>query len=385
MTFRGNYTTIEKVDVVDERTVNITTTAPDILLPARMAGFGANIVPPVHTAAVGSAGLTNEPIGTGPYKFVEWVKDDRVELVANDDYWGGRPEIDRVIFKPIPDVSVRIGALQKGEVDVAYGIPPDLAPSLESSGGARVVWTPSAVTFGLGIDQSVPPLDNQLVRQAMWLAIDRESICKNIYLGYCEASHGGIGSKDFGFDPNTPVAEYNPEKAKELLTQAGYAGEPIKLFTTSGNWLKDKELMEVVQGYLQAVGLNVNLEVVETSTYYEMHSTHTRPSGGVYLWGFSSTLLDPDGIWWRFLQPTGIANYGWENEEWNSEMQRARSIVDQTEREEIYRQQITELFPVEVPVVPMLYGPVMVGVGPKVTSFLPRADNKIYLLDIQVE
>jgi len=130
---------IERVDAVDPLTVTIKTRRPDPVLPARLAQtFGAQMIPAQYTTKVGYPGLAKNPVGTGPYKLVQWLKDDRAILEANKDYWGGTPAIERVVWRVIPDDLARVSALQAGEVQVIVRVPPDQVPAIEKRGGMRV-------------------------------------------------------------------------------------------------------------------------------------------------------------------------------------------------------------------------------------------------------
>lgn len=130
--------TVESVEVVDEYTVYVHTTTADPLIPARFCRYPTEIVPPKYTEEVGQQGLSENPIGTGPYKFVSWSKDEQVVLEANEDYWGGAPEIKKVIFRSIPETSTRVSALIAGEIDIAVGVTPDEIERVESSDGIHL-------------------------------------------------------------------------------------------------------------------------------------------------------------------------------------------------------------------------------------------------------
>src|SRR5207247_8914661 len=120
---------IERVDAVDNFTVNFRTKRPDPILPARLAQtFGAQIIPAEYSKKVGWPGLGKNPVGTGPYKLVQWLKDDRSVFEANKEYWGGAPAIERVVWRIIPDDLARVSALMAGEVHVIVRVPPDQVP-----------------------------------------------------------------------------------------------------------------------------------------------------------------------------------------------------------------------------------------------------------------
>ncbi len=127
--------TVESVEVVDPFTVRIKTAGPDPLLPTRMSRYPAYIVPPKYVAAVGNNTFATKPVGTGPYKFIEFIPDQHVILEANPDYWRGAPSIRKVTWRAIPDGTARLTALVTGEVDLIENVPVDLAPMITSSSG----------------------------------------------------------------------------------------------------------------------------------------------------------------------------------------------------------------------------------------------------------
>ena len=131
---------IDRVEIVDSLTVRIHTKAPWPILDTLVAGSGASILPPKYYREKDMAYVAKNPVGSGPFKFVRWVKDDNIELTANEQYWRGAPRIKKLVFRPIPDDAVRVAALQNGEVDIAVNIPPHLAtssPTMPSSSSRR--------------------------------------------------------------------------------------------------------------------------------------------------------------------------------------------------------------------------------------------------------
>src|SRR5215510_2378123 len=132
------FTTIDHIDAPDAGTLVITTKKPDPLLPARLAFYGGQMVPKKYVESVGNDAFNAKPVGTGPVKFVSWVKDDKLVLDANSDYWGGKPDFDRMLVRSIPETSPRVAALLKGEVDIITQLPPDQGERVSANAGTKV-------------------------------------------------------------------------------------------------------------------------------------------------------------------------------------------------------------------------------------------------------
>ncbi|HSB70176.1 MAG TPA: ABC transporter substrate-binding protein, partial [Candidatus Methylomirabilis sp.] len=137
----GGFATIERAEVVDPYTINVVTSKPDPILVKRFAGYGGQMLPPQYLKQVDWKDFAMKPVGTGPYKFVEWVKDDRVVLEANDAYWRGAPKIKKVIWRPIPDNFARVAALTRGEAQLITKVIPDHVAQIEKAGCCRVEHT----------------------------------------------------------------------------------------------------------------------------------------------------------------------------------------------------------------------------------------------------
>ena len=159
----------------------IHTKKSDPLLPDRLAFYGGQIVPKKYLEDVGPDTFNAKPVGTGPMRLSSWVKDDKAVFEAYPDYWGGKIEVDRFVFRPIPETAPRVAALLKGEVDAITQLPSDHWDRVNQNATTRGVGALYAGLYVLGINAKNPPLNNELVRQAMALAVDRESIVKEMY------------------------------------------------------------------------------------------------------------------------------------------------------------------------------------------------------------
>jgi peptide/nickel transport system substrate-binding protein len=159
--------TIARIDILDPHTVNLITKHPDPLLPTRLSYYGGMMMPRQYFEKVGMDGFRKEPVGTGPIKFVEWKKNERLVLEANKRYWRPTIPYDKVIYKPYPETAARLAALLAGEVDFITAVPPDQVEVIDKSGTAKVEGALYSGFFGYYINVKVPPLDNKLVRQAL--------------------------------------------------------------------------------------------------------------------------------------------------------------------------------------------------------------------------
>src|SRR5215469_1500531 len=239
-------TTIDRIEAPDATTLIVHTKKPDPLLPGRLAFYGGQIVPKKYVESVGNETFNAKPIGTGPVRFVSWVKDDKLVLEANPDYWGGRPDFDRMIFRSIPETAPRVAALLRGELDIITQLPPDQEDKVAANASTRVTGALYAGLYVLGVNSTRPPLDNPLVKQALSLAVDREAIVKELWRGRGIVPSGPIAKGDNHFDPSLPPLPYAPAEAKERLKKAGYKGEEVFIETTVAYVAQDKAMSEAI-------------------------------------------------------------------------------------------------------------------------------------------
>ena len=344
------FTTIERIEAPDPGILVITTKKPDPLLPARLAFYGGQIVPKKYLESAGNDGFNAKPVGTGPVRFVSWVKDDRLTLEANPDYFGGKSDLDRMIVRSIPETSPRVAALLKGEVDMITQLPPDQGARVNGNATTRVAGALYAGLYVLAVNSKRPPLDNPLVKQALSLAIDRELIVKELWKGRGIVPTGPIAKGDNHFDTRLPPLAYNPKEARERLKRAGYKGEEIFIETTVAYVSQDKAMSEAIAAMWKDVGVNVKVEVIEYSV--RAQKNREKSFKGVWWSDPTSTLGDPDGMMWRLLGPGGPMDY-WRNAKWDELGNAARFSVDEKFRAEAYRD-MTKIFLEYLPWLPVI-------------------------------
>jgi peptide/nickel transport system substrate-binding protein len=326
----SNVASVTGAEKVDDLTVNILTSGPDPILPARMTML--KIVEPKHAQGDAEAFATT-PIGTGPYKFVKWDRGVEVVLEANADYWGDKPAIDIVHLRPIQEESTRLAALRAGEVDLIFGLLPE-----------QIDQAPVAVhTPGLEFPMILlsnwdgSPIADVRLRQAINYAVDKEAIAESLYSGFAVPADGQILTPGhFGYNPNVEAYPYDPDKAKQLIAAAGYNGEEITLESEVGRWLKDKELVEVVAGQLAEVGLNVKINISEFSNYLNILFDKEKRAPMIFV-SHDNPFLDADRTLTAYFTCDGTGP-SYCNEEVSAMIAAARTETDVAKREQMYRQ-----------------------------------------------
>jgi peptide/nickel transport system substrate-binding protein len=325
---------LDRVEAPDPYTVVFHTKQPDALLPARLAFYGGQIVPKKYLEQVGPDTFNAKPIGTGPIRFVSWTKDDKAVFDANPDYWGGKIDVDRVVLRSIPEIAPRVAALLKAEIDAMVNLTADHWDRVNQNPSTYGKSALYGGLYVLGVNSKVPPLNNPLVKQAMSLAVDREAIVKELWRARGIVPNGPIAKGDNHYDASLPPLPYDPKEAKERLKKSGYKNEPIYIETTAGFMANDKPMSEAIAGMWKDIGLNVVVEVVESSV--RAQKNRERTFKGLWWSDPTSTTRDPDGMMWRLLAPGGIQDY-WRNPEFDELGSAARLSLDEKFRGEAYR------------------------------------------------
>lgn len=260
---RSQLGNIARVEAPDERTVRIVTKRPDPVLIKMLAYPGAAIVPKRYFKEVGFDGFQSRPVGAGPYKLVSLKSDDRVVLDAFDRYWAGAPPAARITFRLIPEISARITALANGEADLINAVPPDQLAAVERLGCCEVrsVMVNSHV---LNYRTAHPAMRDKRLRQALNLAIDRDLLIRSLWLGQAQVLNGHQYA-EWGdlYDPQRPRFAYDPDRARKLIAESGYKGEPITLITSPTYYTNGLAAAEAVVAMWRKVGVNAQVKVDE--------------------------------------------------------------------------------------------------------------------------
>lgn len=257
------------VDVIDDSTVAIRTgggTYQPLIATLAYGPLGMNS--PAAVQRLGDRYGTPEggAVGTGPFKFVHWRKGQEIRLEANRDYWGGVPLLDAVVMRVVPDTGARIIGLESGDLDLVHNVPPADAERLQKTGRFQIITPPSVRVLRLYLNNRLGPLQNRLVRQAIYHAINRPALVRNLFHGLGRVSDSPVPSAAYGH-VSTPTYTYDPAKARALLREAGYPqGFEMTLHYSPGRWLLDSEVVESIQADLARVGIQAKVISVDFAT-----------------------------------------------------------------------------------------------------------------------
>lgn len=266
----SNWTTvIERMDVVDDQTVRFVTKGVNAFFLTTVADNSGYIVSPDAIKKFGKD-LSKNAVGTGPFKFSEWIKDERFVAVRNDDYWGDKAYLDKVVIRALPEAESRVIALEAGDVQLAIRVNPEQIERIRKNPALAIDLKPTTRHLFMGLACLKKPFSDVRVRQALNHAIDKQAITKNLYLDTADVMGGAVppGAQGFAAPPPFP---YDVAKAKQLLADAGYPGGfTATLIGPKGAYLKDFELQQAVQQYLKAVGVTINIQTVEFAKYLDL-------------------------------------------------------------------------------------------------------------------
>jgi ABC-type transport system substrate-binding protein len=370
----------DNVEKVDDYTVKVTTAEPKPLL-LRTIAISWAMVPPKYFAEVGDAEFGQNPVGTGPFMFVEWVQGDHITEKANPNYWKpGYPKVENLIFRIIPESATRVAAIQTGEVDVVGRLSSEEAKSLLGVSGVQVIRYPVARVYYIAFNNMTTGLDqptmDATVRIAMNQAVDVQTIIDSIFDGFAKRSTGFVATGEMGYGAVQPF-EYDPDKAKALLAEAGYPdGFTMDMACPAGAYSHFEEVCEAIVGYLADVGITVNLEIMESGKYWDLEATKQLPPLFGDSWSelmgeaynrMAGALLGADAAYSSWNDPT-IIDY----------LNKISTTVDTEARTKLYED--LQVYMVENPPFIYLYEPMAFeAVRDYVQDYRPRAGEEYHL------
>jgi peptide/nickel transport system substrate-binding protein len=321
--------TITGAEAVDDLTVNVTTNGPDPVLPSRM--YWMKIV---SATASQEPDFADNPMGTGPYTFVEWARGDHITIEKNPDYWGDNPSnIETVTYNFVPESATRLSGLLSDQYQLAPNLLPEdteAAPKFESVRGLEHAMIVLNETGGLTEDPDV--------RRALYYAIDRESLVTDLFQGYATIEPcQPMDPAWFGFHPGLEPFPYDPDEARSLLDEAGATGEEIELVGTAGRWLKDREVIEAVANFWREVGMDVNVRIFELGEYNNrlFHGGENIPDS-IFV-SSSNEIFDADRNLSAYLQPNFLGGAN-DNKHMEDLLITARTETDEAQRQSLYEE-----------------------------------------------
>jgi peptide/nickel transport system substrate-binding protein len=278
-------TSVAKVTAVDEHTVQIETKVPDPLLVRRMQPIGGSgrvfIVPKHYFEKSSKQDVSDQPIGTGPYKLAEWKKGQSLTLIRNADYWGPAPDAAKGIFTFIPENSTRVNALLQGEVDVIQRVPISDVARVEGSSNAHVVWSPDGLVHTLLLDSRKPPFDSLEARKAFAHALNMKNVIGNLLGKYGRVLGVPMGPSVVQLDTSIQPYAYDRNLAKTAL---GGKTIEVETYTSDGRYVADREIYQAINAQLAQAGIKANPRTIEWGRLISM--MQNRSGGPFYIIGW---------------------------------------------------------------------------------------------------
>lgn len=387
VTWRKKWDIVKEIEKIDDFTIKLKLDAPSPLLLRQISYFW-NIVPQGYLKEVGEEGFVNHPVGTGPFRFVEWKKGDRLVYEANLDYWEpGKPKVAKVIFRPIGESATRMAAVKTGEMDIVSRLSSEEAAMLKDVPHVRVVEYPvdrvfyitfNNLTSGKGL-----PTENPLVRQAMNYAVDVDAIIEALFNGNGKPLTGFFVSSNLGYNDSLKPFGYDPEKAKALLKQAGYPdGFKIEMAAPTGAYSQFEQVCEAVQGYLADVGIEMKLTLMESGKYWDLEAKKELPPmfGDSWSCREGEPLERLEGTLGGWKQSYSA----WSDPRIDEILGKVAVMPDEIERAKLYKE--LQVYMQENPPFIYLYQPMTFeAVSTKVKNYRPRAAEDYYLKNVSIE
>lgn len=369
----SDFSFISEVKIIDNYTVHLITKVPYAGTLLRM--FYLAMVPPKYIAEKGDAAFAKNPVGTGPYKFVEWKKDQQLVLEANKNYFEKPSEIDKIVYMVIPDDASRVAALEAGDVDLISGVPTSQIARLSKNKNLVVSTWPTTRVMYVGINLLTPsPLQDKRVRQALNYAVDVDSIVKNVLDGYGKPLATISTPEYFGYAPDVKPYKRDLEKAKKLMKEAGYEkGFTVNFDYSPGSYVNGKDVVQVLAAQLKDIGVTANLVEKESALITnELASKKTAP---LVLQGIGGPYADLELIS-RISFGTGERYSEYADKNFDALRVKASSTIDETKAEALWKQ-LQEYAKEEAPAIFLYQASSVYAYRSKLINWKPRLDQMI--------
>lgn len=371
---------LESIQAIDQYTVEFTFKYPKPTFLKDLALTPFSISSPAAIEKYGEDYGSN-PVGTGPFIFEEWRRNDRVVLNKNENYWlDGYPKMDQIIFRTIPDNSSRFNALISGEIDMMDGLDPGNIKQIEENEDFQILARPPLNIGYLGLNVTREPLDNKLVRQALNHAVDKEAMINAFFAGKGQPAKNPIPPTVDGYNDDIQGYPYDPEKAKELLKEAGYAdGFEMELWAmpVSRPYMPDaNKVAEFLQASFAEIGVRAKIVTYEWATYLDKVKNG---EADTFLLGWTGTNGDADDFIYTLWHEDNIGSMNstyYANQELNNILSEARMISDQARRNELYKR-AQEIMYEDPPIIPLVHSTPVLAARADITGFDPHPTGRV--------
>jgi len=291
------YKNIAKTEVVDATTVRVTLKEPFSPFINTLAHPSGVMISPTALAKYGSKGIAQNPVGTGPFKFVEWKATDYLKVAKWEGYWKkGYPKVDSITWRPVVDNNTRAAMMQTNEAHFAFPMPPETVDSLSKKPSLEVTSAPSIIHRYLSMNTQQKPFDNPKVREAINYAINKEALVKVAFSGYAVPAEGVV-PHGVEYAAKLGPWPYNPAKARELLKEAGYPNGFESTLWSAYNYTTAQKVIQFVQQQLAQVGVKVQVQALEAGQRVERVESAQDPATApvrMYYVGWSSSTGEAD-------------------------------------------------------------------------------------------
>ncbi len=361
----------------DDLTVVMTTKNPSAILLDRL---DTRYI--ISKAAADKFGdqMDNYAIGTGPYKFVSWQRGGDLALTRNDGYWGAKPEIKEVILKGVKEEAARVAGLLAGQADVISNLSIEEIPRVDKHPRTRVEKVLGFRMYFLAMHVTYKPFDNKLVRQAINCAVDPDVIMKHIFDGNGAVLNGPLAANMVGYDPNVKRYSYDPKRARELLTQAGYPnGFEVKLHFSPDRHLKGKEVCEVIASQLSKAGIKVEIVGQEYAVYWGKDGVN---GGKLPFYYAGRTASDADTLYDQYFHTGVTKRIGYSNAEFDKLIEEEQKTGDQKKRV-AFLQQAGRILMEDAPFVPLYTLAEIYGLARNVL-WKGNPDNRVLAAEMKI-
>lgn len=377
---------IKEVKALDEHTVQFVLTRPlgPFLWNLAMSPFG--IASPTAIKKYGDD-FRSHPVGTGPFKFVEWKQNDTVTLEKNPDYWQkGLPKLNKLIYRVIPENTARLNALANGEIDIMDGLNYSDEKTVTSNANLQVIERPTMNVGYLGMTTTRKPFDNKLVRQAINHAIDKKSLIEAFYAGKAVPAINPMPSNIDGYNDEIKDYPYDLEKAKALLKEAGFEkGFEINLWAmpVARPYMPEaQKVAEVIQDSLSKIGVKANIKSAEWATYLEQAR---KGEFDMFMLGWTGDNGDADNFLYTLLDKDSIGsnNYAYySNDELHDILIAAQQEPDKDKRNDLYKK-AQVIIKEDAPWVPLVHSRPLLAAAKDVSGYLPHPTGSEALTKVE--
>ena len=367
----------------DENTLEFKLNKPDGSFLQALSHPGASILNQKHVEE-NKDDISQNPMGTGPFVLESWNKLDSMTLVANENYWGDKPEIEKMVLKVIPEASQRLIELESGSVDVAYKVSPNDVGNFDGQDSLKLYNKLDNSTHFVGLNVEKEPFNNKQAREAMSYALDMKSIVNSVYMGQAELATTAVNPNfKYSMAKEVEPIGYDIEKAKALLEEAGIDfGKTIKIYVNEDQQRLDVATM--MQAQLKEVGINLEVVKLEWGAFIDALKNGEHD---MFIMSWSPSVVDPH---YELFQPFASENRGkgpnfmfYSNSELDSLLEEGIRLKDSPEREAIYKK-AQEIVNEEKPWIYICYGKNLVGAQSYVENFdvAPTYTQELYRIKL---